>query len=251
MIFLCIDTSTSHGSLALVQWQQQAQAKVITTKEWERKTPVQGSHAEIVIPAIAELLQQASLRLRDINVICCGRGPGSFTGIRVAINAAKSLAYALQKPVIGIDSLRLMAEPALNGGLPVLSMIYGFRDLAYVACYEKHPDGIRNTMAPAAVTSAKLEVLIAKPHLTVGSGFDALAEKMSPSLRGLLRRDSSFSDWPKAEHLPSIAYYEGLDLKDQCKDLHWKNLLPLYLRASEAEEKLKRGLLKPLPQWKL
>ncbi len=74
----------------------------------------QRTHASFVQPAIKDIFSKSSFRLNDIDAVSVVAGPGSYTGLRVGMASAKGICYALNKPLILLDTLRLMAFAALN-----------------------------------------------------------------------------------------------------------------------------------------
>ena len=103
MITLGIESSTELCSVALNH-----QGAVL-----QRHSDQPRQHAEQLLPMIDALLQQAAINRQQIEQIAVGRGPGSFTGIRVACSAAQGIGYALKLPVIPISSLAALAQAAL------------------------------------------------------------------------------------------------------------------------------------------
>lgn len=71
-------------------------------------------HSQKILPTIKTILSQANLNLNDIDLIAFGRGPGSFTGVRIGVSIAQGLAYAANLPVIGISTMQVMAQEALE-----------------------------------------------------------------------------------------------------------------------------------------
>lgn len=71
-------------------------------------------HSEYLIPSIAELCNNAHIKIQNLDLIICTRGPGSFTGLRVGMSAAKGLAYGLQIPLVSIPTLDVYAVSYLN-----------------------------------------------------------------------------------------------------------------------------------------
>ena len=100
MFTLALDTSTSQGGVAVLEGE-----RVLSRIVWSREK----SHSEFLTPNIETCLRDAGLEVRALDRIAVGRGPGSFTGIRVAINAARALAYALSKPVFTFDTMEILA----------------------------------------------------------------------------------------------------------------------------------------------
>jgi len=74
----------------------------------------QKDHASFLHPAINELLKKAAISITELDAIAVTKGPGSYTGLRVGMSAAKGLAYTLQKPLITISTLELMAHDILT-----------------------------------------------------------------------------------------------------------------------------------------
>lgn len=102
---LNIDTAVKLASVCLAKDDKKAGIKI---------NPSQSDHASWLQPAIAELLHENDLRLKDIDAIAISAGPGSYTGLRVGMSTAKGLCYALNKPLILINTLQMMAAGALN-----------------------------------------------------------------------------------------------------------------------------------------
>jgi len=74
-------------------------------------------HAAFVQPAVANLCQQLQISLSDIDAICVSNGPGSYTGLRVGLASAKGLCYALNKPLITLSTLHIMAHAMMSTDL--------------------------------------------------------------------------------------------------------------------------------------
>ena len=90
----------------------------------------------VLLPKIDEILASANVTLSDVDVFATTIGPGSFTGIRIAVNTARAFAYALNKPILGIDCLTVGAY-SYKGECN--SVLYGWCDNYYYATFnEKH-----------------------------------------------------------------------------------------------------------------
>ena len=104
-MILCIETSTAVCSVALVE-----NGKVIALRE-----SLDGqNHAEKITIFIDEVMKEANMSYRDLDAVATSMGPGSYTGLRIGVSTAKGLCYAMEKPLIAVDTLAAMA--------------YGFKD---------------------------------------------------------------------------------------------------------------------------
>lgn len=229
MIVLAMETSTQLGGVSLIK-----DGKVLATASSLK----QKSHSEALNGFIQSCLDQAHLKLTDVDVFAVGQGPGSFTGIRVAANAGKSLSYILKKPLVTIDSLLLLAAP-VKSPLPVLSIINAYKNMVYLGLFDlsKGPEPFY-LKGPTAVPVSQLETLIPQEVLVVGDGYETYHEYLSPEFNRRLHREARYSDFPLSETLGLLA--EERAKKNQT--IEWNSFLPLYIRASEAEEQ-KRGIV--------
>lgn len=105
MLLLAFDTATPSTTVALL----------------DSATPIAemrlsaASHSRSLLPAVSEILAHAGHTPRSLQAIAVGRGPGSFTGVRIGMTLAKTLAYALDIPLAGVSTLRALAHNAAAG----------------------------------------------------------------------------------------------------------------------------------------
>lgn len=130
---LAIDTATEACSVALWRDGEIFTQYAVSPREHTRK----------ILPMVEQCLMDADLDLRDIDVLAFGRGPGSFTGVRIAVGIAQGLAFGADLPMIGISSLLTMAQGAYrqSGAEKVLVAIDARMGEIYSACYELKPNG--------------------------------------------------------------------------------------------------------------
>jgi tRNA threonylcarbamoyladenosine biosynthesis protein TsaB len=97
---LAIDTATEQCSVALRLHDTSIERAVVTER----------GHADLVLPLIAEVLAEAGVALTDIDCLAYGRGPGAFTGVRIAVAVAQGLAYGAGLPTVGVSTLAAVAQ---------------------------------------------------------------------------------------------------------------------------------------------
>ena len=111
-MILCIETSTAVCSVALVD-----NGNVIALKE-----SLDGqNHAEKITIFIDELMKEAGVAYKDLDAVAVSMGPGSYTGLRIGVSTAKGFCYALDKPLIAIDTLAAMAYGFISCQLSAIS----------------------------------------------------------------------------------------------------------------------------------
>jgi tRNA threonylcarbamoyladenosine biosynthesis protein TsaB len=226
MILLALDTSTAEGSVAVLE-----RERVLSARKWSRK----GSHSERLTHEIDQCLKDASLSPAKLTALAVGHGPGSFTGIRVAVNAARTLGYTLSIPVFTYDTTELLAEGVRSSHLPVVTMVNAQKNAVFVSTFSNRGGAWLRETPLTMVEVQGLESLVSGPRLCVGDGFEALFPILTPTLVSNLVRDPDQSDFPSAEVLGRTAWKN----RDAHPSLVWKDAQALYIRASGAEEKLK------------
>lgn len=234
MITLAIDTAATHGSLALFN-----SKKIFASAQWQKT----GSHSEFITLQMQKLLVDYDLKLTDISRLAVNIGPGSFTGIRVGINFARALAMSFQLPIFTCNSLNLLAHQVFK--YPqfqnILCAQLAFGNWCYVSQCNFNNNSLVEVTPPTALKTDDLASFIVTPTLVLGSAYTWLEKQLTTETKPLLLRHSSMRDYTLAQDFESThANDESLDQLTS-----WIHTIPLYVRASEAEEKLKAGLLKP------
>lgn len=136
MNVLALSTSTPRGSVAIVSGDR-------VLAEVSHDDP--RGHAEHLFSLVDEALARASLARSDLDLVACDIGPGSFTGVRIAVASAKGIALGLDLPLAGVVSLEAMASEAMEqidpggDGAIVAAAIDAKKDELYVAVYEMVP----------------------------------------------------------------------------------------------------------------
>lgn len=127
---LNIDTAVTTASVCLAQDEQAIGLKT---------NPSQKDHAAWLHIAIRDLVQEAGINLSQLDALAISAGPGSYTGLRVGMSAAKGLCYALNKPLIAINTLQMMAAAARDQSEELLCpMIDARRMEVFTAVYDQN-----------------------------------------------------------------------------------------------------------------
>lgn len=235
MKILAFESSTRVGSVALIEDGVMTQYK---------DSHEQKSHSEVLHRMAHEVVTTAQVSLDEIDSFATGCGPGSFTGIRVALNTAKSLAYAFEKPIIAVDSLSILAEANKSvaadiGVSKILALINAYKNMSYYAIFEISQKGQTKVLqAPSVIQMKEIGRLLSEPHLTVGDGFSTYEKFIPPSILEKMLRHREIEDFPTAKTLGLLA----TDSLKKGLTLDWNSVAPLYIRSSEAEEN-KRGIV--------
>ena len=223
MIQLAVDTSTEHAIIAV---RNRAGELTVSCMDTGRR------RGRDLIPRMKSVLASAGITPGELESIGVGLGPGSYTGTRVGVTAAKTLAYATGAALIGLDSLEAIGRNAPADATRVWVIADAQRGEVYVA--ELHRAAAGGPLAPA--TATRIESLT-----TWAGGLEAGSVVLGPAL-DLPRIRSSIP----AAFLPSsgtVSYPRGEDLIEMTReaiasgrrDSPWL-LEPRYLRRSAAED---------------
>jgi tRNA threonylcarbamoyladenosine biosynthesis protein TsaB len=170
---LAIDTATENCSAALL----------IDGGVQSREIEMERGHAERILPMIDDLLAHAGLDLRDLDAIAFGRGPGSFTGVRLAITVTQGLAFGADLGVVPVSDLRAVAQRAFRADAALARVIVcndARMNEVYWACFERGGDGLARLEGEERVSKPS-EVKLPDGWSTaapVGRGFIAYGDAL-------------------------------------------------------------------------
>jgi tRNA threonylcarbamoyladenosine biosynthesis protein TsaB len=136
---LNIETATKNCSVAIAQDGKTLLCKQIAESGY--------SHAEKLHVFIEELLLELQLNYKDLNAIAVSQGPGSYTGLRIGISAAKGLCYALDIPLIAVDTLEILARQLQVSEGYIVPMIDARRMEVYSTIFDAQFQKLRETQA--------------------------------------------------------------------------------------------------------
>lgn len=184
------------------------------------------THVENLHVFIEEVLKSSSITIKQLNAIAISKGPGSYTGLRIGVSAAKGLAYSLNIPLIALNTLQVITNSAINNSQPnavYCPMLDARRMEVYTAVYDKNLSTVSDTEALIVdeITIAKFsnygkiyffgdgmskckEILKMLPNAN-------FIESIVPSAKAMC--DLSFKKFSNQE-FEDVAYFEPFYLKD-------------------------------------
>ena len=162
---LALDTATEQCSVAVCH----------AGHEFSRCVATPRGHADMILPMIQEVMSEAQVGFADLHAIAFGRGPGAFTGVRIAIGVAQGLAYASHLPLLPVSNLAVVAQqvaPALLPGQTVLVCMDARMNEVYTGLYVVGQDGLVLLSDHEQVCSPE-QVPDCQPTRCLGTGFRA------------------------------------------------------------------------------
>jgi tRNA threonylcarbamoyladenosine biosynthesis protein TsaB len=222
MIVLGIETSTKIGSVALSR-----NGQILA------ETDLSGvmNHSEKLLPAIENIMSAKSISFADISRIAVSSGPGSFTGLRIGITVARTMAHMLHKEVVSVPTLDCLAAMVPSGESLICPLIPAIQGQVYYALYRCSVDqGCKKITAYRLVSLKKLaqELKNRLPEIIfTGEALFSIKE----SLLQDFSKKASFAApnvWrPTASRISLLGYYY--------KPQPWGKIVPYYIRLAEAE----------------
>lgn len=189
------------------------------------------THSETLMPMIDCALKSVKLTPSDVDLFAVSNGPGSFTGIRIGVSTIKALAYAVNKPVIGIGTLyALSANLACVESMPICPIMDARRNQVYNALYSFH-DGKANILVPPrALSIDDLCSTVSFPVMFVGDGVGVYKDRIVE----LCGENAHFAPpHMRTQKAASVAYLASI--ADESEYLTPEALEVCYLRKSQAE----------------
>lgn len=193
---LQLETSSKNCSVAL---SHQGKTEFLLEEAHE-----QYSHGQDLHPLIQKLMDQAPIELKNLAAIAVGKGPGSYTGLRIGVSAAKGLAYALDLPLIGINSLELMVHGVERSQEAYyIPLVDARRMEVYTSVFDQNLNELRPTQALILEEeNAFLDLNSDLPHYFFGDG-TAKAKPLFTQENFYFLEAPAF---PSAAHMSSLAF---------------------------------------------
>ncbi len=226
-LILNIETSTKNCSVGLSQDGKNIAIKEVNDGNY--------SHAEKLHVFIEEILKEHNYTVANLDAIAVGKGPGSYTGLRIGVSAAKGLAYAANIPLIAIDTLKTLATSVyIENNAFVIPMLDARRLEVYSAIFDNNMNLIRNVEAQIIDENSFSLELTQQPVYFLGDG----AEKCKEILT---HENAKFIDdlFPSAKQMAQLAE-EKYTLKDFEDTAYFE---PFYLKDFIVTPQKKKGLV--------
>lgn len=228
-LVLGIETATALGSVAVVSPAGLLGELTLLGAE---------SHAERILPAAEHLLAALGFTARDLAAVAVSSGPGSFTGLRTGVAAAKGLAFALGVPLHGVPTLATLAANAVPGTIPVAALLPARRGEVFCALYRHGAAGPEPLADETVVPVPRLRRALPRRCIVIGAQPPELREPAAA--RGLLFAPPHLNH-PRA----AIVAERGCRLALAGAPSELAGLLPRYLRPPDATARPPRRVAAP------
>ena len=212
-IILHLETATKTCSVALSK-----NGELLALKE---ETSEKFSHAEKLNQFILDVLEVTGLTVKNLDAVAVSAGPGSYTGLRIGTSTAKGICYALQIPLISVDSLMALANLAKDADHLLCPMFDARRMEVYTAIYDQQLNAIVPTTAKVIDELSFREELDRGKVLFFGPGSqkcksfiqspNAIFKDITVSAKGMI---SISAEKFKRKQFEDLAYFEPAYLKD-------------------------------------
>ncbi|MCP3935252.1 MAG: tRNA (adenosine(37)-N6)-threonylcarbamoyltransferase complex dimerization subunit type 1 TsaB [Actinomycetia bacterium] len=222
MLILAIETATPQVGVALASFDG-AVASFHASRDRR--------HAESLVPAIDFVCRQAGVVPADLGAVAVDVGPGLFTGLRVGLSTAKTMAHALRIPMVGISSLDLLAFSARLTERHIVAGVDARRGEIFVATYRRVHGGVQRLTEPTVTTPDVVGGVVeafGEDCLFVGDGMSRYADTFC-RLRGVEMATESLR-YPSAAALAELAHSKAV----REEFVQPRDIEPIYLREPDA-----------------
>lgn len=227
MLILAIEASAKAASAALME-----DRKIIA--QYSQCSGL--THSRTLLPMIDDMLKNTEHKVADVDLIAVAHGPGSFTGIRIGVSTVKGLAWASDKACVGVSTLEAMAWHGVSAGGIICPVMDARRSQVYNALFEISDGSVRRLCEDRAIALDELaEQLRGKNAFIVGDGADITYEHM--------RRAGIECRLAPDNLRYQSAWGVGMAAMDKPAGSA-DDLLPVYLRLSQAERERQERMAK-------
>lgn len=230
MKLLALDTATEACSAALY----------IDGNICERYALSPREHTSLIVPMIDELMALAELKPAQLDAVAFGRGPGSFTGVRIATGIAQGIAFACDLPVVPVSNLATVAQDFFDNNpenTAFVAMDARMEEI-YWAVYDRSPEGYATLTNQESVLPADTIAIPETAGVGIGTGWLSYAQALLPRLGNRVIRHET-------DNLPHARAVAKLGAQDFIHNLGVPAELarPVYLRNKVAKKEAERSKL--------
>ena len=211
---LCLETATTNCSVSI-----SVDGKIIGVQEENSK---KFSHSEKLHVFIEQVLRESQINKTQLDAIAVSKGPGSYTGLRIGVSAAKGLCFALDIPLVSIPTLEVLAQQVNEKRAVIIPLLDARRMEVYSAIFNSEKKQIRDTMAEILTPDSFSEFMKAGKTIFLGDGaekFKALCPNLNvvflddrvPSSRDMAKLAE---EKYKISDIENVAYFEPFYLKE-------------------------------------
>lgn len=238
MRILSFDTSTATLHVALL-----ADREVMAQKELPPTSTNRSDVASQLVPAIADILSECGWDKRQLQGLVVGLGPGSFTGIRVGVITARTLAQALDLPLVGVAYLDALAAAAGQIGPLAVVLKAGTKSAYYVGGYEPRAQDPAFAATPLAFLPQELLPDYLSDYTQWLAANSETLAALAADFEALAGRTISIQPLPAIKNVAAQQAqlaYDRLSLK-AAWDARWQDVFPLYLQSPSVTIKQDHG----------
>lgn len=230
MKVLAIETATMAGSVALVDGEELVSEYLLN---------IEVTHSERLLLAIDCVTRDAKIPIGDVDGFAISLGPGSFTGLRIGTSTIKGLAYATDKPVVGIPTLDALAHNLPLTDYLVCPLLDARKKEVYTALFKRDAENKLEKLTPdLALSPGDLLKMIREKVVFLGDGAKVYQSLIREELGDLALFSPLNLMLPRAANVARLSLEEFK--KNNTLDLH--TFTPHYVRRSEAEEKYREQI---------
>ena len=213
-LILCLETATTNCSVALAK-----DGGIIAFRE---ENDLKFSHSEKLHLFIEEVLQEAGIDKSELDAIAVSKGPGSYTGLRIGVSAAKGLCFALDIPLLAIATLKLLAQQVEEKNVFIVPMLDARRMEVYSAVFDSENKEVRETKAEILNENSFAEYLKDKTTIFLGDGakklkglcFNTNAIFLNDRFPSAMDMAVLANDKFQKKEIENLAYFEPYYLKE-------------------------------------
>ena len=227
---LGIDSSSIVATIAVLNEEKLLSEYIVNNKK---------THSEKMMVVLKQVLEDSGITINDIDVVAVAKGPGSFTGIRIGMACAQGIAHALNKPMVGVNTLDGLAYNFIGTGDFLCPMMDAQRQEVYTSLYRFEDDEMKRFWDYKLVnvdTLLKELLALGKKVIALGDGLPLLKQSLENNndltAENIVPAHPVFS-MPRASSIAAVALREYT--RGNSQDCF--SIKPFYIRKSNAEEK--------------